>query len=246
MVPSLSSSSPPSICKVHLIIRVESQFGGHPLVLSLFSPSQVVQDTWQLASLSLNHQTASVMDGLRVMIVCMAILGLLFSVLRQFLSWGKNDGDGFQKLPGPQQFPVVGRVHDLDRMCMWKKFKEWADIYGPIYRTSMLGQQFIIISDEKIAEELLIKRGNNYAGRPQIRALFDHKTGPGYLALMDRQGTLRMENLGTPIHSLILDSVRILERTAKMGARRHGRLSSPPFLWGDRVGSEKILGHTTA
>ncbi len=71
---------------------------------------------------------------------------------------------------------------------MWKKFKEWADIHGPIYRTSMLGQDFIIISDEKIAEELLVKRGNKYSGRPQIRALFDHKTGPGYVALMDRQG----------------------------------------------------------
>lgn len=71
---------------------------------------------------------------------------------------------------------------------MWKKFKEWADIYGPIYRTSMLGQQFIIISDVKIAEELLVKRGHIYSGRPQIRALFDHKTGPGYVALMDRHG----------------------------------------------------------
>lgn len=71
---------------------------------------------------------------------------------------------------------------------MWKKFKEWADIHGPIYQTSMGGQTFIIVSDEKIAEELLIKRGHIYSGRPQIRALFNHKQGIGYLALMDRTG----------------------------------------------------------
>ncbi|KAI1866457.1 hypothetical protein JX265_007758 [Neoarthrinium moseri] len=72
---------------------------------------------------------------------------------------------------------------------MWKKFKKWADIHGPIYRTSMLGQQFIIVSDEQIAQELLVKRGHIYSGRPQIRALMNHKTGPGYVALMDRNDT---------------------------------------------------------
>lgn len=128
------------------------------------------------------------MEGVRILIFYLAVPSLLFSVLRQLLSWRKRNAHSNNSIPGPQQFPIVGRVHDLNRFCMWKKFKEWADIYGPIYRTSMLGQQFIIISDEKIAEELLVKRGHIYSGRPQIRALFDHKTGPGYLALMDRHG----------------------------------------------------------
>jgi hypothetical protein len=132
------------------------------------------------------------MDSIRVIVLYLAVPSLLFSVLQQIVLWRrKKDDHSKNTFPGPQQFPVVGRVHDLDRFSMWKKFKEWADIYGPIYRTSMLGQQFIIISDEKIAEELLIKRGHIYSGRPQIRALFDHKTGPGYLALMDRHGNIR-------------------------------------------------------
>ncbi|KAI0854301.1 cytochrome P450 [Daldinia vernicosa] len=129
------------------------------------------------------------MEGIRLVILYLAVPSFLFSVLRQILSWIKRDNGSSKTIPGPQQFPIVGRVHDLDRFCMWKKFKEWADIYGPIYRTSMLGQQFIIISDQKIAEELLVKRGHIYSGRPQIRALFDHKTGPGYVALMDRHET---------------------------------------------------------
>ncbi|KAI1652882.1 cytochrome P450 [Daldinia decipiens] len=129
------------------------------------------------------------MEGIRLVILYLAVPSFLFSVLRQILSSIKRNNGSSKTIPGPQQFPIVGRVHDLDRFCMWKKFKEWADIYGPIYRTSMMGQQFIIISDHKIAEELLVKRGHIYSGRPQIRALFDHKTGPGYVALMDRHET---------------------------------------------------------
>lgn len=128
------------------------------------------------------------MEGVRILILYLAVPSLLFSALQQILSWRKRGPK--RNIPGPKQYPVIGRVHDLDRFSMWKKFKEWADIYGPIYRTSMLGQQFIIVSDENIAQELLVKRGHIYSGRPQIRALFDHKTGPGYVALMDRTGKL--------------------------------------------------------
>lgn len=117
----------------------------------------------------------------------LAIPSLLLSALQQILRWRKSQKSK-SKFPGPQQFPVVGRVHDLPRFAMWRKFKEWADIHGPIYQTSMAGQTFVIVSDEKIAEELLVKRGHIYSGRPQIRALFNHKEGIGYLALMDRTG----------------------------------------------------------
>ncbi|KAI0200315.1 cytochrome P450 [Astrocystis sublimbata] len=127
------------------------------------------------------------MEDIRLLILCLAAPSLLFSVFRQFSAWKESTVNSDEKFPGPRQFPVVGRIHDLDRFCMWKKFKEWADEYGPIFRTSMVGQKFIIISDEKIAEELLVRRGNKYAGRPQIRALLDHKTSPVYVALMDRQ-----------------------------------------------------------
>lgn len=71
---------------------------------------------------------------------------------------------------------------------MWLKFKEWADKYGPIYETSMMGQRFIVIADEGIAQELLIKKGNHFAGRTQIRALLNHRAGPVYVALQDRNG----------------------------------------------------------
>lgn len=91
--------------------------------------------------------------------------------------------------PGPALIPWVGRIHDLPIQFMWLKFAEWAKIYGPIYRTQMLGAPFIIISDEKVAEEILVKRAKIYSDRPAMKSLFDSKSTTGtmeYLPLMGR------------------------------------------------------------
>jgi hypothetical protein len=93
--------------------------------------------------------------------------------------------------PGPTQLPLIGRVHDLPRKSTWLKFHEWAKIYGPIYQTSMMGQKFVIISDEDIAKDLLLKKADQTSGRVQIRALLNHKEDPTYFALQDRQGKFR-------------------------------------------------------
>ncbi|KAF2429111.1 cytochrome P450 [Tothia fuscella] len=93
------------------------------------------------------------------------------------------------ELPGPTLLPYIGRVHDLPIQYMWLKFKEWADIYGPIYKTEMLGAKFIVVSDERIAEELLVKRAKNFSDRPMVRSLFDSKSTHGsmeYLPLMGK------------------------------------------------------------
>ncbi|KAK4101275.1 cytochrome P450 [Parathielavia hyrcaniae] len=125
------------------------------------------------------------MEGLTLLFLYLAIPSLLYSAVKQYLTWRKNVGSK-PRFPGPQQLPIVGHVHDLSRFSLWLKFKEWADEHGPIYYTKVLDQRLIIVSDEKIAEELLVKRGHIYSGRPQIRSLIRHKEGPAYSALMDR------------------------------------------------------------
>ncbi len=117
------------------------------------------------------------METFALALLYVAVPSLLFSVLQQILSWNRKKLAPKPKFPGPKQYPIVGRIHDLPRFSMWLKFKEWADIHGPIYETHAVDQTFIIISDEKIAEELLVKRGHIYSGRPQIRSLFRHKGG---------------------------------------------------------------------
>lgn len=128
------------------------------------------------------------MEGFALILLYLAIPSLLFSAVQQIISWKKRSSGSKGKFPGPQQFPIVGRVHDLPRFSLWLKFTEWANIHGPIYQTRALNQPFIIVTDEEIARELLVKRGHIYSGRPQIRSLIKHKEGPAYSALMDRHG----------------------------------------------------------
>lgn len=129
------------------------------------------------------------MEGITLILLYLAIPSLVYSAIQQILSWKKKKSvTTVAKFPGPKQYPFVGRIHDLPRFSMWLKFKEWADEHGPIFQTRAVDQTFIIVSDEKIAEELLVKRGHIYSGRPQIRSLINHKEGVGYSALMDRHG----------------------------------------------------------
>lgn len=128
------------------------------------------------------------MESLTLILIYVALPSLFLSAVQQVLSWRKRKGSPEPKFPGPKQYPIVGRIHDLPRFSLWLKFKEWADEHGPIYQTRAVDQTFIVISDEKVAEELLVKRGHIYSGRPQIRSLIGHKEGVGYVALMDRHG----------------------------------------------------------
>ena len=52
------------------------------------------------------------MEGLALVLLYLAIPSLLFSAIKQLLTWRKGVGSK-AKFPGPQQFPIVGRVHDL-------------------------------------------------------------------------------------------------------------------------------------
>jgi hypothetical protein len=129
------------------------------------------------------------MQPLTLVVVVVALVGFvlvsLLNALQSRQAW-KNKAT---EPPGPALVPWVGRVHDLPIEYMWLKFKEWADTYGPIYRTQMMGDNFLIVTDEKIAEDLLVKRAKIYSDRPQIRSLFDPKSTDGsmeYLPLMGK------------------------------------------------------------
>jgi hypothetical protein len=148
-----------------------------------------------------NSQTTplhlTIMQPLTLIVASVALVGFgilsLFNALQRRQAWHKNKSS---EPPGPALVPWVGRIHDLPVEYMWLKFKEWADVYGPLYRTQMLGDYFIIVTDEKVAEDLLVKRGKIYSDRPQIRSLFDPKSTNGsmeYLPLMGKNGTFTIK-----------------------------------------------------
>lgn len=49
----------------------------------------------------------------------------------------------------------------------WLLFKDWADQYGPIFRFTIGGQNNVVVSTEKIANDLLRERGTLYSSREQ-------------------------------------------------------------------------------
>ena len=123
----------------------------------------------------------------------------------------KRKGRTGPPLPGPRLVPFIGSIHDLPIQYMWLKFKEWSDVYGPIYYTEMLGAKFVIISDEKIAEELLVKRAKFNSDRPRMMSVTDSKSTDGgmeYLPLMGRNR--EFPNYYPYGHPLLTISLRIL------------------------------------
>ena len=93
------------------------------------------------------------MQPLTIVALGVALVGFtllsLFNKIQSKQAWRNKSTEP----PGPTLVPWVGRIHDLPIEKMWLKFAEWADTYGPLYRTQMLGDNFIIITDEKIAED---------------------------------------------------------------------------------------------
>ncbi|KAK3332859.1 cytochrome P450, partial [Cercophora scortea] len=159
-------------------------------------------------------------------LITIAVLGVVLAVIAvlHFVKAFRdmNDPNG---IPGPTQIPCLGRIHDLPIEFMWLKFKEWADKHGSLgfYRTEMLGAKFIIITDEKVAEDLLIKRAKHNSDRPVIRSLFDSKSAHGsmeYLPLMGRnQYWARQRKL---THSYITDATN---------AQYHGVMNFEAKRW---------------
>ena len=84
--------------------------------------------------------------------------------------------------------PVIGRVWDIPRQHSYLRFKQWSDIYGPIFQINVFGVNHIWLASDKIAQDLLVKRGNIYSDRPPINNLKDSKTAGEYIPLLGHNG----------------------------------------------------------
>ncbi|EJD46777.1 cytochrome P450 [Auricularia subglabra TFB-10046 SS5] len=69
--------------------------------------------------------------------------------------------------PGPPGFPVIGNMADIPSTDSHLAYAQLAQKYGPIMQFEVLGKIVVVISDVKIAVELLDKRGAIYSGRPK-------------------------------------------------------------------------------
>ena len=75
--------------------------------------------------------------------------------------------------PGPRTLPIIGNLHLMPTFKPYKKFAEWGKTYGPIYSLMVGSNPLIVLQSQKIAKDLLDKRGSNYSSRPDLYILSD-------------------------------------------------------------------------
>jgi hypothetical protein len=63
---------------------------------------------------------------------------------------------------------IVGNLLDIPPKHSWLTFKSWADQYGPIFRIRVMRRNIVVVSTEKIANDLLRERGTLYSSREQL------------------------------------------------------------------------------
>lgn len=67
---------------------------------------------------------------------------------------------------------MVGNLFDIPSYHSWLKFEEWSDVYGPIFRLNLTGRNHVVVSTEKVANDLLRERGGLYSAanscKPQL------------------------------------------------------------------------------
>ncbi|KAG6862603.1 hypothetical protein C0991_011277, partial [Blastosporella zonata] len=61
---------------------------------------------------------------------------------------------GKQHPPGPRGLPFIGNTHQAPRPFSWKWYEELRNIYGKIFRLRVLNDNFIILNDPKVAEDV--------------------------------------------------------------------------------------------
>ena len=80
--------------------------------------------------------------------------------------------------------PILGNLLQMPEKHSWLLFKKWADEYGPIFRFRIGTQNNVVVSTEKIANELLRERGGIYSSREQqvfAADLMSHNLRPLFL-----------------------------------------------------------------
>lgn len=97
-----------------------------------------------------------------------AVVIILFVVFISSFQKERNIPRGAKHPLGPKGKLVVGNLFEIPAKHSWLTFQSWANQYGPIYRLSIFARNIVVVSTEKIANDLLRERGNLYSSREQL------------------------------------------------------------------------------
>ncbi|RDL31026.1 Uncharacterized protein BP5553_09815 [Venustampulla echinocandica] len=116
--------------------------------------------------------------------LCLALAGLVLQYVAGILST-RQRMQGAKLPPGPKGWPFLGNAPELASANIngiIGIFKKWGQEYGAITQFSAMGDKQVILTDEKIARELFVKRGNKYSdrGAPHAVEYISMKQNPGF------------------------------------------------------------------
>lgn len=79
-------------------------------------------------------------------------------------------------LPGPQGWPLLGNVVQLDKERPDRTIETWRRQYGPVYAVHMFTTPWVIVSGYEQLHDMLVTRGRAFAGRDMtfVRQMFFH------------------------------------------------------------------------
>ncbi|KAI1737461.1 putative cytochrome P450 oxidoreductase [Xylaria scruposa] len=97
---------------------------------------------------------------------------------------------GAKVAPGPKGWPFLGNAPTLaavDTKGLIGIFKTWAHKYGSITQFSAMGENQVILTEDRDARELFVKRGAKYSdrGAPHAVEYISMKQNPGFRAKDD-------------------------------------------------------------
>ncbi|KAF8841012.1 cytochrome P450 [Paxillus ammoniavirescens] len=102
-------------------------------------------------------------------VLALATVGAGMTVAINLFKGQWRKARGFPPLPpGPIPIPFVGNALSIDASRPWVTYANWAARYGDIFIISVLNQDIIVISSEKIAQDLLDRRSAIYSDRPYL------------------------------------------------------------------------------
>ncbi|GAD95937.1 predicted protein [Paecilomyces variotii No. 5] len=120
-----------------------------------------------------------------------SVLSLILAFVILFVAkqWSKKTviPKGLRELPGPKGYPIIGNLRDFPKEKAYQGFHKMAKHYGPIFKLNIFGDTHVIISTQKIADDLMARRGAIYSDRGHLN-MVHLVTGSGDLLASSSEG----------------------------------------------------------
>ncbi|CZR61304.1 related to cytochrome p450 [Phialocephala subalpina] len=100
--------------------------------------------------------------------ILFSLAAVLAILLIRYVTSRPSCPPGTAPPPGPKGLPILGSMLDIPPHHSWLKFFTWSKTFGPLFEINIAGKPHIILSTEKIANDLLRERGSLYSSREQL------------------------------------------------------------------------------